>query len=244
MTEFHPSSGYRWKSMATDDPSSTSSITPSSTAGAGATASTGGVPGASSSSTTSAAPGITAAGTGANAAGAPKPGAALSQDFMFAVDRAIKTVDQRQQQFKLQSGNAAASGSTLNPGVAIAGGSGLDKVKQEGVGVGSSSSSAAAARNAPKAANKRRKKSEEASVAAANMGINPAMGINTTQQGRSPTAGGGGVAGGVGVGGGMHPVAMHGGVPPLNTTPVIGGPATPSNMPPKRRKKTKTSETK
>ncbi|KAK3806676.1 MAG: MED6 mediator sub complex component-domain-containing protein [Benniella sp.] len=258
MTEFHPSSGYRWKSLTTEDPSSTSSITTSTAAtgaGAGATVAGGG------GGTSGAPPSTTISATSAADAGAPKPGAALSQDFMMAVDRAIKNVDQRaqMQQFKLQSGNAAAAAAAangsaaLNPGgggITIAG-NGLDpKVKQEGVGVGvgssssSSAAAAAAARNTPKAANKRRKKSEEASVAAANMGVNSTMGINPTQ-GRSPTTAAGG-GGGVGMGGMQPLVGMHGGVPPLITAAsAIGGPGvTAAANVTKRRKKTKTSETK
>ncbi|KAF9361761.1 Mediator of RNA polymerase II transcription subunit 6 [Mortierella sp. NVP85] len=239
MTEFHPSSGYRWKSLTSEDLSSTLSITTSTAAagaGAGATVTGGG------GGTSGAPPSASISTTSAADANAPKPGAALSQDFMIAVDRAIKNVDQRvqMQQFKLQSGNAAAAAAAngsavLNPGSGVAiVGNGLDpKVKQEGVGVGvgssSSAAAAAAARNTPKAANKRRKKSEEASLAAGN--INPAVGINATQ-GRSPTTAVGG--GGVGMGGMQPLVGMHGGVPPLITAASI----------PKRRKKTKTSETK
>ncbi|KAG0239624.1 Mediator of RNA polymerase II transcription subunit 6 [Mortierella sp. GBA43] len=218
MTEFHPSTGYHWKSITTEDPSST---TASASTAAGSSSSSGGGSGAaggagaagtSGSSTTSTLPG--------SAAGAPTPGAVLSPDFLIAVDRAIKNVDQRaqMQQLKLQSGNAAASSSS-----AAANGLMSDKVKQEG------SSSSAAARNVPKTANKRKKKSEEASAAAVTMGLNTAVGIGSGQQVRSPSVGPGGI------------LTSPGGLPAMGG---VGTPGTPTGAPPKRRKKTKTLESK
>ncbi|KAG0369182.1 Mediator of RNA polymerase II transcription subunit 6 [Gamsiella multidivaricata] len=185
MTEFHPSTGYHWKSTIVDGPSA--------------------IPGASTPSM------ATAAAAGASAA---KAGTTLSQDFMIAVDRAIKDVDQRaqMQQFMLQSGNAANGGASSSTAIV-----GADsKVKQEGE-TSAAAAASTASRNAPKAANKRRKKSEEASAAAANMGINTNAGAGGSSQGRPPSAGGANQA---------------------------AGPATPSAIPAKRRKKTKTIDPK
>lgn len=153
MKEFHPSTGYHWKSAPVEgSPTAPITTTPALTA----------------------TPATTSAGGGFKAE---------SQEFRFAVDRAIKNVEQRahMQQFMLQSGAQTGPGgsgatSVMDP-----------KLKQEGVhGV----ANAATPKAGPtKAANKRRKKSEEASAAAASMGINTSVGPGTL--GRLPSAGGG-----------------------------------------------------
>ena len=152
MKEFHPSTGYHWKSAPVEG---------------------------SPTAPTAAAPALAATPATTSAAGGSK---AESQEFRFAVDRAIKNVEQRahMQQFMLQSGAQTGPGGS---GAAAA----MDpKLKQDG---GHGAANAATPKAAPKAANKRRKKSEEASAAAASMGINTSVGPGTL--GRLPSAGGG-----------------------------------------------------
>ncbi|KAF9982975.1 Mediator of RNA polymerase II transcription subunit 6 [Mortierella antarctica] len=152
MKEFHPSTGYHWKSAPVEgSPTAPTTATP-------ALATT---------------PATTSAGSGFKAE---------SQEFRFAVDRAIKNVEQRahMQQFMLQSGaQSGPSGSgataTMDP-----------KLKQDGA---HGAANAATPKAGPKAASKRRKKSEEASAAAASMGINTSVGPGTL--GRLPSAGSG-----------------------------------------------------
>ncbi|KAF9089066.1 Mediator of RNA polymerase II transcription subunit 6 [Mortierella sp. GBA35] len=163
MTEFHPSTGYHWKSP-----------TETGAAGAAAGALTPNIPGL-------AAPG---------AAGAA-PVKAESQDFRVAVDRAIKNVEQRahMKQLMLQAGNAAAAGGAGGTGAGA--GTGADaKVKQEAGSIataGATGGATPAAKGTPKATTKRRKKSEEASAAAASMGINTSV---AASQSRGPPSAG------------------------------------------------------
>ncbi|KAF9093555.1 Mediator of RNA polymerase II transcription subunit 6 [Mortierella sp. AD031] len=163
MTEFHPSTGYHWKSP-----------TETGAAGAAAGALTPNILGL-------AAPG---------AAGAA-PVKAESQDFRVAVDRAIKNVEQRahMKQLMLQAGNAAAAGGAGGTGAGA--GTGADaKVKQEAGSIataGATGGATPAAKGTPKATTKRRKKSEEASAAAASMGINTSV---AASQSRGPPSAG------------------------------------------------------
>lgn len=220
MTEFHPSTGYHWKSAESAPGTSSPTLLPSTS--------------------------IIDPQNPAAAAGAVKVGTLFttgyffffqeemlctglagfdayfscpleSQDFRVAVDRAIKNVEQRahMQQFLLQSGAHGAGAGTGSTG---AGGT-SSTVKQEGgAGATQSPTGTPASRNAPKVATKRRKKSEEASTAAASMGINTSVGsASNAQGGRAGSAGGG-----------NQP-----------TTP-----ATPTSTPTKRRKKTKNTDPK
>ncbi|KAF9912706.1 Mediator of RNA polymerase II transcription subunit 6 [Linnemannia zychae] len=190
MTEFHPSTGYHWKAPGE---------TTAATTAAAAAPSTPALPGLAAITTAGAAP--------------PK---AESKEFWAAVDRAYKSTEQQMQmkQLMAQAGNAAAVGGTAGLGAGT--GMGADaKVKQEGAAgtsaaAGNAASNAgAASKGTPKSTAKRRKKSEEATAAAASMGIN--TNVAAASQSRGP--------------------------PSAGVTP--GGPATPTSAPVKRRKKTK-----
>ncbi|KAI1315943.1 Mediator of RNA polymerase II transcription subunit 6 [Mortierella claussenii] len=188
MTEFHPSTGYHWKSSLPEGATATTSST-----GADAAASLG-----------SSTPAISIAGPAGSGTNSVQ---AVSQEFRVAVEYALNTVELRAQQ-KLQSsqsgmaggiGGGRGLGNTSLHGI----GSDASKIKQEvnsstaaaaaaaaAAGGNAASSSSSAARNAPKTATKRRKKSEEATAAAASMGINTNVAGSHHPQGRLPSAGG------------------------------------------------------
>ncbi|KAF9977858.1 Mediator of RNA polymerase II transcription subunit 6 [Actinomortierella ambigua] len=176
LTDFHPSSGYRWKASIDEDDALGSSRTGAlaSSTGTAGTAATNG----SASSTTAA---------------TTSPTLQESQEYRIAVDRALKNLDLRAQQAQKQSlmqannaavaaAAAAAAAANARPGTP----GDTTKIKQESSG----------AKAAAKAASKRRKKSEEASLAAGGgpSAISAASSIDlSTQptQGRPPGSGAG-----------------------------------------------------
>ncbi|KAG0318706.1 Mediator of RNA polymerase II transcription subunit 6 [Dissophora globulifera] len=218
MTEFHPSTGYHWKSTITSGSSTALSVMTPATA-----------------------PTPNATGAATAPAASQEFRTAVDRAIKNVDQRA------HIQQLVLQSGRGAAnsglSGASATTTAAVSAAAAAaaaasaasdSKVKQEGGGANASGlnvgGSIPSSKGTPKAANKRRKKSEEASAAAASMGINTgAGGPGGNVQGR-PVAG---VASGL--------MAGAGG---LNAAGAGGSPATPTTAPTKRRKKTKTTEPK
>ncbi|KAF9410500.1 Mediator of RNA polymerase II transcription subunit 6 [Podila epigama] len=171
MSEFHPSTGYQWKTEE--------------------------VPTASGASAPTLSGFSTSNPLGATGSGSGTHKAAESQEFRTAVDRAIRNTEQRlhMQQALLQAGTVGAmgaSGSGTGTGIGLGGAGGVgSKVKSEpGTPSSASGSGTPTTKSAPKAATKRRKKSEEASAAAASMGINTSVSTTGNQQGRPPLTGG------------------------------------------------------
>ncbi|KAF9582615.1 Mediator of RNA polymerase II transcription subunit 6 [Lunasporangiospora selenospora] len=178
MSEFHPSSGYSWKSVAAPGTTQEGS---SSVGGGGI----GGIGGVGSSGTGTSTPSLAASSLASRGQTAAK---AESQDFRIAVDRAIKNVEQRAHLQQIMQQTGTNTPGTAATGVKARAGSGVDtKVKQEGT----SSAPAAASKSTPKTATKRRKKGDETSVAGSNMGINTSAGAGSGATGaRSASSGG------------------------------------------------------